>query len=101
MALRRPNPVAIATAAVAFLATVAVLTLLNGSPSLPAAGGSPAAGRSSAERIRALEAEVRRRPERTAAYDLLGVAYLQRARETGDSAFHGRAERAFELAAGD
>ena len=99
MALRRPNPVAIAAAAVAFLATVAALTLLNGRPSLQqAAGGSPAAGRSSAERIRALEAEVRRRPERTAAYDLLGEAYLQRARETGNSLLQGRAERAFELA---
>jgi tetratricopeptide (TPR) repeat protein len=101
VALRRPNPVAIAAAAVAFLATVAALTVLNGRPSLPqAAGGSPAAGRSSAERIRALEAEVRRRPERTAAYDLLGEAYLQRARETGNSVLQGRAERAFELALG-
>jgi tetratricopeptide (TPR) repeat protein len=100
VALPRPNLLAIAAAAVAFLATVAALTVLNGSGSLaPAAGGS-VAGRSGPEQIRALEAEVRRRPERTTAYDLLGEAYLQRARETGDSVFRGRAERAFGLALG-
>jgi tetratricopeptide (TPR) repeat protein len=99
VALPRLNPLAVAAAAVAFLATAAVLSLLNGSAPLPqAAGGEAVAGRSSGERIRALEAEVRRRPERTTAYDLLGEAYLQRSRETGDPAFQGRAERAFELA---
>ncbi|HEX2234051.1 MAG TPA: tetratricopeptide repeat protein [Thermoleophilaceae bacterium] len=99
MALPRLNPLALAAAAVAFLATAAALTLLNGPATVPAGSpGSAVAGRSSAERIQALEAEVRRRPERTAAYNLLGEAYLQRSRETGDSGFQDRAEQVFELA---
>jgi tetratricopeptide (TPR) repeat protein len=99
MALPRLNPLALAVAAVAFLATAAALTLLNGPAALPdASSGSAVAGRSSAERIRALEAEVQRRPERTAAYNLLGEAYLQRSRETGDFGFQNRAEQVFELA---
>jgi tetratricopeptide (TPR) repeat protein len=99
VALPRANPFALVAAAVAFLATVAALTVLNGSAQLPrAAGDNSVAGRSSAERIRALEAEVRRRPERTAAYDLLGEAYLQRSRETGARVLQHRAERTFELA---
>jgi tetratricopeptide (TPR) repeat protein len=99
MALPRPNLLTLAAVTIAFVATVLVLTLINRSASLPKPSGDSAiAGRSSAERIRALEAEVRGRPERTAAYTLLGEAYLQRSRETGQLVYQKRAEHVFKLA---
>jgi tetratricopeptide (TPR) repeat protein len=99
MALPRPHLLTAAAVSIAFLATVLVLTLVNGSASFPEpSGDSPVAGRSTAERIRALETEVRGRPERTVAYTLLGEAYLQRSRETGLPAYGRRAERVFAQA---
>ena len=57
-------------------------------------GGAPLApGASTAERIRALQATVWATPS-AAGYAALGLAYVQRVRETGDPTFYPRAERA-------
>jgi tetratricopeptide (TPR) repeat protein len=101
MALPRLNFLKLAAVAAAFLTTLLVLALVNGPPPpAPGAGSSPdaAAGRSTGERIRALQAAIRSHPDRTASYSLLGQAYLQRSRETGDPGYYGRAEGILERA---
>jgi tetratricopeptide (TPR) repeat protein len=99
MALQRPSVLTIAAVTLAFLGTALALTLVNGSASLPRPSpGGAIAGRSTAERIAALEGEVRNRPDSTVAYTLLAEAHIQRARETGDGAHHRRAERVLRLA---
>jgi tetratricopeptide (TPR) repeat protein len=103
MALSRLNLFSqAATVAAVFLATLLVLAFVNRSPSTPsgegAADGGAPAGRSTEERIRGLQQAVREHPERTASYSLLGGAYLQRVRETGDPSYYRRAEAILERA---
>jgi tetratricopeptide (TPR) repeat protein len=101
MALPRINPLKIAAVAAAFVATLLVTTLLNRQASPLARDGSSAAvsaGRTTADRIQALQAAIRAHPDRTASYSLLGEAYLQRSRETGDPSYYGRAEGILERA---
>jgi len=95
MTRSRINLFALATAAAVCLATLLALTLVNraSAPTAGAGAGPPAGGPpSTAKRIAALEASVRSHPERGAAYSLLGEAYLQRSRDTGDPTYQLRAE---------
>jgi tetratricopeptide (TPR) repeat protein len=45
-----------------------------------------------------LQEKLRRQPEDAASYSLLGAAYLQKARETGDPAYYKKAEQVLERA---
>jgi tetratricopeptide (TPR) repeat protein len=94
MLLPRLDIFKVAAVTAAFVCTLLVLTLVNRSPS-PAPGapeGAATSARSTEERVRSLQAAIREHPERAALYSLLGEAYLQRSRETGDPTFYSRAE---------
>jgi tetratricopeptide (TPR) repeat protein len=101
MALPRPNFLKLAAVAAAFVATLLAMALLNRQGTASLGGGSDAAvtrGRTTADRIRMLQSAVRAHPERIASYSLLGEAYLQRTRETGDPSYYGLAEGILERA---
>ena len=100
MALPKLNLFKIATVTAVFATTLAVLMLVNGSGSDLAQGGGAATGSGSSteDSIRSLQAAVRAHPERVASYSLLGEAYLQRSRETGDPGYLTRAEGILERA---
>jgi tetratricopeptide (TPR) repeat protein len=100
-----PNPQRLATLAlpaVAFAVLFVVLQVLNGSSSPAPAGpaGSTAEGAPSgadtAQLVRDLQTAVEADPSDAHAYALLGDAYYQRARETGDPSYYSRAGRAFD-----
>src|SRR5918997_674904 len=84
--------------AVTFLAALAAFLLLRGpEPAVPPAGAAvaPAAGRLATDtgaEIRRLQAAVRAAPRDAGPRVELAVAYLQRARETGDPGLHARAD---------
>ena len=96
MALKRFNLRAVATAAIVFLVTAAVLAAVNraGAP-LPddvpraASSGVP---RSTDGKILAFQAAIEARPRDAKAYALLGEAYLQKYRETADAGYYEKAE---------
>jgi tetratricopeptide (TPR) repeat protein len=95
----------LALPAVAFAVLFALLQMLNGSQpaSQQAMTGSAAAegsrpGGDTAEIVRDLQAAVAANPADAHAYALLGDAYYQRARETGDPAYYSRSGRAFGAA---
>src|SRR3954451_12408587 len=98
MTFARHNPlVTIAAVAVAaFAAAFTALTLLNHASAPPAtapAGADVAApARSTDARIRQLQAQVRAAPKQVDGFTLLGDAYLQKVRETGDASFYARAD---------
>jgi tetratricopeptide (TPR) repeat protein len=100
-----PNPqrlAALALPAVAFAVLFLLLHVLNGSPA-PAPTGSAAAegappAADTAAIVRDLQAAVEADPGDAHAYALLGDAYYQRARETGDPSYYSRAGRAFDAA---
>jgi tetratricopeptide (TPR) repeat protein len=95
-----------ATPAVVFLALLGVLTLANrpSGPSPPGAEGvRPSLARQPVAldtegRISQLQAAVRADPSDAGSYALLGDAYYQRARETGDPAYYTRADDSFAAA---
>jgi tetratricopeptide (TPR) repeat protein len=95
MTLRRPHLLAVVAAAVmAFVATFAVLTLVNAGPA-PAPerqldGAAPA--RTTDGQIQRLQAQVREAPRQAGLWAQLGEAYLQKVRETGDASFYTRAD---------
>jgi tetratricopeptide (TPR) repeat protein len=96
-----------ATPALVFLALLGVLALVNRS-SGPASPGSGGASYSSLVRqptsldtegeIEQLQAAVRADPSHADNYALLGDAYYQRARETGDPSYYTRADDSFAAA---
>jgi tetratricopeptide (TPR) repeat protein len=99
-----PNPQRLAflvAPAIAFVALFALLQLLNGSasspPAAPPADGAPPAT-DTAALVRDLQSAVASDPGDAHAYALLGDAYYQRARETGDPSYYSRADRAFDAA---
>jgi tetratricopeptide (TPR) repeat protein len=100
-----PNPqrlAALALPAVAFAVLFLLLQVLNGSPA-PAPTGSAAAegappAADTAAIVRDLQSAVEADPGDAHAYALLGDAYYQRARETGDPSYYSRAGRAFDAA---
>jgi tetratricopeptide (TPR) repeat protein len=92
-------------AALAFLATFAAVRAIDGGrPSVGIDGGSgdlsdglrPSA--TTAQRIEALEAQVRQRPSDPQGHADLGRAYLTRFGETEDPGFYPKAQHAFETA---
>jgi tetratricopeptide (TPR) repeat protein len=94
------------TPALVFLAVLAVLALVNRS-SAPAPGGAAGGGSSVAregasldteQQIAQLQAAVRAEPDDAQPYALLGDAYYQRARETGDPSYYTRADGSFAAA---
>jgi tetratricopeptide (TPR) repeat protein len=94
-----------ATPALAFAAVLAVLLLVNRSASVPLPGApgptgpiGQAAARDTESVIAGLQAAVKADPADAGGYALLGDAYYQRARETGDPAYYSRAERSFNAA---
>ena len=94
-----------ATPALAFAAVLAVLLLVNRSGSQPLPVTSASAGsvgqptpRDAESLVAALQAAVREDPADASGYALLGDAYYQRARETGDPAYYSRAESSFDAA---
>ncbi|MDP9399621.1 MAG: hypothetical protein M3P39_01410, partial [Actinomycetota bacterium] len=96
--VRRQRALKVAVPGLAFVVALVVFSLLSRPSSSafppPAAqvNARAPAGRSTDAQIRALQAAVRAAPEEAQRYALLGEAYLQRARETGDPAFYDRAE---------
>ena len=100
----------VATALVAFVATVAVLALtgagtLGGGDKDPSRDGPRSERPSSADRSRStqarvarLESQVRERPADAKAWTALAAAQLQRGRETADGADYDRAEHALDRA---
>ncbi len=100
-----PNPslprlATYATALIAFAALLVVLSLVNGSAA--PSGGSPASAdappANTAQLVTDLQTAIEADPTDSHVYGLLGDAYYQRARETGDPAYYSRAERAYQTA---
>jgi tetratricopeptide (TPR) repeat protein len=91
-------------AALALLATVAAVRAIDGGPSAididggndPSAGLHPSA--TTAQRIEALQAQVRRSPSDPRGFAELGGAYLVRYGETEDPAFYPKARQALDTA---
>jgi tetratricopeptide (TPR) repeat protein len=92
-------------AALAFLATFAVVRAIDGGPSPvgigdgardPSSGFEP--GATTAQKIEVLQAEVSQSPSDPQNYVDLGGAYLTRYGETEDPAFYPKARQAFETA---
>src|SRR3954451_16129906 len=100
MTLSRPNLLKLALPALVFLTLLAVLTLVNRSPSVRTAGDAPASeaaplGGDTDTQIATLQRALRASPGKADAYALLGDAYLQKARESGDPSYYSRAERSY------
>jgi tetratricopeptide (TPR) repeat protein len=108
--------VALAAAVAAIAAAAALLggVLRHGSPAEERAAAAPFAlehvesgyaGRDTATQIHGLQQRLRSNPGDVQAYDLLGLAYQQRARETGDPTYYSKSEgvlrRALALAPND
>ncbi len=102
MAIKRPTLLKLAVPLAVFAALLAVLTFSNGSDSLPeSTGASDIAATPTGDTralIESLQRAVADEPGRADGYAALGDAYLQRARETGESSLYSRAERAFTAA---
>ncbi len=89
-----------------FVFALGALTLSNRSPegSSGASDDAPPAAdfgpppRNTEELIRSLQRRVLAEPDEASGYAQLGDAYLQRTRETSDSDFYTRAEKAFDEA---
>jgi len=102
--LQRPLLIKLLLPLVAFGVTIFALSLVNRSSSPPriesSAGGNSfgAPGRSTDDRIRALQAALRANPRNPDRLAVLGDAYLQKVRETGDSAYYVRAQAVLERA---
>jgi tetratricopeptide (TPR) repeat protein len=95
------------TPALVFVAILGVLALVNRSdapaPAIGAGAGSSSVARESATldtqaQIIQLQAAVGANPDDAQTYALLGDAYYQRARETGDPSYYSRADGAFAAA---
>ena len=94
-----------ATPALAFAAVLAVLLLVNRSGPEPLSGTPASTGdvnqappQDTESLIAGLQAAVKADPADASGYALLGEAYYQRARETGDPAYYSRAEGSFNAA---
>src|ERR671935_1636514 len=94
-----------AAPALAFVALIAVLGLVTRSPAPAPTAGQPSsrlasrpASLDTEAQIEQLQAAVRAQPGDAANYALLGDAYYQRARETGDPSYYTRADGSFGAA---
>jgi tetratricopeptide (TPR) repeat protein len=95
----------LATAAIVFAAVFLALRALDGSGTgLPSGGAELGAratippGATTDQRIAALQAQVRAAPADPEGYGELGLAYLQKVRESGDASFYPKAEGVFHKA---
>jgi tetratricopeptide (TPR) repeat protein len=98
MALPGPRLIKLLAPLLAFCATLLAIVLINGPGASP--GSSPmssvgAAPGSTDARIRALQAALRSDPKNPNGYASLGNAYLQKTRDSADSAYYRRAQLAF------
>jgi tetratricopeptide (TPR) repeat protein len=96
MTLTQRFPTKLLVAALAFAATLAVLTLAgshrsSGLSPAPEPAYVPATSQSTDARIASLQAAVRAQPKDPRGYASLAQAYLQKVRETGDASFYTRA----------
>jgi tetratricopeptide (TPR) repeat protein len=95
---RRPE-IMLAAAVLVFITTLAWRTLLSQYAAPAATGANPPAPAplelGAAQTIEQLQDRVRRNPEDPSAYAKLGLALLQRVRETADPSLYTRAEQAF------
>lgn len=103
MAAARESLRNLGVAALVFVATLALLTLISRDPESPppeVALRTPGQGRttSTTERVRALQAIVATDEARPRTYTELGDAFVQRSRETGDTSFLTRADQAYRAA---
>ncbi len=105
--LRLPDLIKWIAPALVFVAILGVLALLNRSsapdPATNADGGASDLARQPASldtqgQIEQLQVAVRSDPEDAQTYALLGDAYYQRARETGDPGYYSRADGSFAAA---
>jgi tetratricopeptide (TPR) repeat protein len=94
-----------ATPALAFAAVLVVLGFVNRSAPAPLSGVPSSTGPvgqatpgDTESLISELQAALRADPADTTGYGLLGDAYYQRARETGDPTYYSRAEGSFDAA---
>jgi tetratricopeptide (TPR) repeat protein len=106
----RPRVLRLALAGLVFLVALGVFALLSRSPQgEPPLGGAGmprgvaggdvwALGGATDARIEALQRTVEADGADAETYGLLGEAYLQKARDTGDPSYYARAERAFDAA---
>ena len=104
MTLTRRFTTKLLVAALAFAATLAVLTVgRSGRSSDQAAPGAepafvPATSQSTDARIGSLQAAVKAEPDDARGYASLAQAYLQKVRETGDASFYARADAVLKRA---
>src|SRR5215207_10929765 len=103
MTLTRPCLLKLVLPVLVFAAVLAVLALVNRSPSIApdrdASAAEPATLPGDTDsRISTLQRAVRTAPGRAQGYALLGETYLQKARESGDPSYYTRADRAYGAA---
>lgn len=102
----RSQLITLSAAAATFLAVYLALAVLNGARPTSAAASSPAVGAGvgpglaldTDQRVAQAQAAVRASSYAPAPVAALGYAYLQKARETGDTAYYRRADAAFDAA---
>jgi tetratricopeptide (TPR) repeat protein len=105
-----PRDIRLPLCALALLALAAVFTLIRYNQTFAPStfaldsvsqrrtvGGQPAVSQTEAL-IQTLQDRLRRAPSNLDTYALLGNAYLQRVRETGDPGYYGKAEQVFNTA---
>jgi tetratricopeptide (TPR) repeat protein len=102
---RQPFAWKLAAAAITFVCVLLTLQALRGSEPIPSPHEASISGReamlpgaSTDERVEALQAQVADAPSEPEGYGQLGLAYLAKARESGDPSFYTRAEGIFQEA---
>jgi tetratricopeptide (TPR) repeat protein len=103
MTLTRPNLLKLALPALVFACVLGVLLQVNRSPSAnpdreAGSTGAAALSGNTDQQIATLQRAVRADPGKGDGYALLGDAYLQKARESGDPSFYTRADRSYGAA---
>jgi tetratricopeptide (TPR) repeat protein len=101
MTLTRNKLFPLAAVVAAFAAALVLFHVLNGGSAPQGAtsdSGAPAHARTTDQQIAALQAVVRAHPRDAGSYVLLGDAYLQKVRETGDAGFYTRSQGVLERA---
>jgi tetratricopeptide (TPR) repeat protein len=91
----------IAVTVAVFAAALVTFMLVNrGSSPAPqsATDGTVSPGASTDTRIKGFQSLVKSKPKDSGGYDLLGDAYLQKVRETGDASFYTRADGVYSKA---
>jgi tetratricopeptide (TPR) repeat protein len=100
MTLRRPLPLPLLVVGVVFAAALLVFGAVNRGPASVAnsTDAFPAHPRTTDQLVASLQAAVRANPRSAGDYVLLGEAYIQKVRETGDAGFYTRAQGVLAIA---